>query len=649
MYLLPKPKKVEQKQGVYEISWDSVIVIDEKMQEDGTVCASILQDGIRRSSGMECAVIKGKKCDNSMFLTVSLELAPQEYRISVCRDGIVISGGDGAAVLYGVQTLCQVTAQCGGLVECMEIEDAPDIRCRGYFLDETRGRVLKLSYLKKVVDRLSRYKINQFQLYVEHTYLFRNLTEMWRDETPLTAEDILELDEYCRKRYIELVPALASFGHLYTLLSTRSYGELCGRSRSWEEPFSFEGRMCHHTINPTDDRALPLVKDMIAEYGALFSSKKFNICADETFDLGCEKSKETAERIGSGKMYIHYVKELCEFLVERGKQPMFFGDIIGREPELISLLPKETLCLTWGYEPDQAEDECRAMAQAGAVQYVCPGVGGWNQWINRLEDAYSNIVKMCGYGRKYHAEGILNTDWGDFGHVNHPEFSVPAMIYGAAFSWNRSETGFEEMNRQISLLEYGDATGQAAGIMALMSKQSLFGWWGTDIYYEKYALGREKESDRFLLQEMLENAAANAGRAGKELQELVRKMKRIAGTMDARAKELTALVDLAGEAIQVWNEVGAMMQRREMRQGKQKEMHKEMQKEKRESMQEIWKQEEAFHLAQRLERWFMAYKKQWRTIGREGDLSHIAEIVFWYADCLRGRQSGSKELFKNNF
>lgn len=136
MYLLPKPKKTEPKQGVYEITWNSVIVIDEKMQENGAVYASILQEGIQNSTGMECAVLKGKKCGNSIFLTVMPELSPQEYRIQMNGDGIVISGGDGAAVLYGVQTLCQMIAQCGGLLECVEIEDAPDIRYRGYYLQQ---------------------------------------------------------------------------------------------------------------------------------------------------------------------------------------------------------------------------------------------------------------------------------------------------------------------------------------------------------------------------------------------------------------------------------------------------------------------------------------------------------------------------------
>ena len=68
-----------------------------------------------------------------------------------------------------------------------------------------------------------------------------------------------------------------------------------------------------------------MVKSMLAEYGALFTSNKFNICADETFDLGKEKSKETAERDGVHEMYIRFVNELCTFLTAQGKQPQFLA------------------------------------------------------------------------------------------------------------------------------------------------------------------------------------------------------------------------------------------------------------------------------------------------------------------------------------
>ncbi|WP_455717358.1 hypothetical protein [Anaerosporobacter sp.] len=70
-------------------------------------------------------------------------------------------------------------------------------------------------------------------------------------------------------------------------------------------------------------------------------------------------------------------------------------------------------------------------------QILCPGVIGWNQLVNANADAYENIKRICTYAYQYDAIGVLNTDWGDYGHVNHPEFSMIGMIYGAAFSWNK--------------------------------------------------------------------------------------------------------------------------------------------------------------------------------------------------------------------
>ena len=92
---------------------------------------------------------------------------------------------------------------------------------------------------------------------------------MWRDETPLTAEEIRELDAYCAKLHIELVPSIATFGHLYMLLSTKSYGDLCEFPDSWKEPFSFWDRMQHHTVDVSGGRAIELIKAMIEEYMAL--------------------------------------------------------------------------------------------------------------------------------------------------------------------------------------------------------------------------------------------------------------------------------------------------------------------------------------------------------------------------------------------
>lgn len=618
MYLLPKPGHIEKKPGSYEFSYQNRIVFSEAIRKHGSVYASILRDGIQKGSGITLSYTCGRASAGDVRMDLSKELKEQQYRLKIREDGIFITAGDGAGVLYGVQTLCQIVGQCGGVLECMEITDAPDRRFRGYFLDESRGRVLTLPYLKKVVDRLSRYKINQFQLYVEHTYLFEGLSEMWRDETPLTAGDILELDAYCSERHIELIPALASFGHLYTLLSTKSFGELCELEDSWKAPFSFWDRMRHHTVNATDPKAIALIKHMLEEYMSLFSSNKCNICADETFDLGRGKSKNAADRDGVHRLYIEYVKELCVFLVERGKQPMFWGDIICGEPDLIQELPEQTICLTWGYAPNQRDDECRAMARAGARQYLCPGVCGWNQWINLMEDSYQNIRRMCGYARTYEAEGILNTDWGDCGHVSHPEYSLPGMIYGAAFSWNPEEIGFDEINRQISVLEYGDASESIAGLMAKLPEHFLFTWWNAVVYYETYALDREPV-DGILLPDSVKTAsAAEVSEKDGALCELRREIKRKASGLDGGHLGLIEALDITIEGIRIWNRIGILAHRRET--GR------------------TVTEEEASILAEDLESWFMSYKNLWRSVSREGDLHHVAEIVFWYADFLRGKR-----------
>ena len=65
-----------------------------------------------------------------------------------------------------------------------------------------------------MIDILAELKYNQFQLYTEHTFAYTNHEIVWKDYSPLTSQDILELDNYCKERYIELVPNQNSFGHM---------------------------------------------------------------------------------------------------------------------------------------------------------------------------------------------------------------------------------------------------------------------------------------------------------------------------------------------------------------------------------------------------------------------------------------------------
>lgn len=612
MKLLPQPKKIEEKEGSYTITYDKTIVLSADSTKQDFFYAKLLKETIITWAGSDLAVLRGEAKKGDIFLTKKKQSHPQGYHLRIDSEGITIEG-EGIGLLYGIQTLRQLITCYGAVLPAVEIEDRPDFSHRGFYHDITRGRIPTLKYLKKLADRMSYYKLNELQLYIEHTYLFRELPEVWREETPLTAEEILEFDAYCAERGIELVPSLASFGHLYQLLSTKTCAKFCELEDSETKPFSFLDRMQHHTMNVSDPDSLALSKALITEYMSLFQSNRFNLCADETFDLGKGKSKELAEKQGTKQMYLSYVKELCNYLVSKGKQPMFWGDIICGFPESLKELPKETICLNWGYAPDQREEETKRLAQAGAVQYVCPGVAGWNMFINKLFSSYQNIRRMCEYGRKYNAIGVLNTDWGDFGHINHPEFSVPGMIYGACFSWNQEEISYDELNERISKIEYQNTSGQLVSLLGQTEGKNCFKWEHMVIFAEKWRDGILKEQQQAAAEslELLESEQAN-----QSLKEIKAKLLSCVSHMDSSKREQVSAICLAIDGICLLNCIGSAV--KERLSGREK-------------------QPEDAALAGELERWFYHYKKLWRTVSKESDLGKISKIIFWYADFLRER------------
>ena len=606
MYLIPEVKYLnEDKTSSFLLNSKTSIIFDPSFLSYALKYGKLLKDCIRENVGLDLSINTGNYKTADIFISIDSSLGNEEYTISVNRENIFLKAKDNRGILYAIYTLCQIIEQEGGVLPLLEIKDSPDFQNRGYYLDQSRGRVLTLDFLKKMASTLSRYKINQLQLYIEHTYLFRDLSEMWRDETPLTAEDIMELDRYCKELNIELVPSLSSFGHLFTLLNTKSFNKYCEKERD-TSPFSFYERMNHHTVNVTEPSVLPFIKSLIEEYMKLFSSNKFNFCADETFDLGKGKSKAKAEEVGVHRIYIDYVKELANFIVAKGKVPMFWGDIIVGEPELVKELPEDIVCLNWGYAPEQNEEPSRKMAETGVKQYLCPGVCGWNQWINLIENSYKNITRMCNFAHKYNAIGILNTDWGDFGHINHVQYSLPSIIYGANFSWSNKEISFKEINKRLSKLEYKDSSESLVDLMDEINKNTIFDWCQTVFYYENKKFGKNS----FQIPPFRELKEEN-----NVLNNLEKNLLTIAISLDTSKRYIIQYLDNTIQGIRLWNCVGDIVKRKE----ESKSITKD----------------EAWSLSSEIEQWFMEYKELWRTSSKEGDLKHVGDIVFWYCNMLR--------------
>lgn len=476
--LIPRPKSADFSGETFLLPYAGRIVEYEECGDSTNVYARQLADDIEQATGIAWDIAKGRSWRAIITLRINAAIAAQGYHLRIASDGIIVEGGDEEGLRNGVQTLRQVIRQFAPVMPVGDIEDLPDYTTRSYYLDVTRGRVPTMQWLKEWADRLCLYKYNQLQLYIEHTFMFDGMSETWRGTSPLTPTHIMEFDEYCAARGIELVPSMSTFGHHYMALRTKELRGLSEFPQDADRRYSFVERMEHHTLNVTDDEAFAFSTRLIEQYLELFRTKKFNICADETFDLGKGASKALADEIGVGTMYAQYVTRLCEYLSERGREPMMWGDIAVQMPQILPRLPKNVTLLNWQYDAAVTEEKVRLVAQSGARQIVCPAVQCWNSLLPRLDDAWHNISRMALYGAQYGAVGILITDWGDYGHVNDPHMAVPGMIYGAQCSWNAasSDDDADAMNAAVSTLEYGDASGMMLSALAKTTREVSFGW-----------------------------------------------------------------------------------------------------------------------------------------------------------------------------
>ena len=607
LMLLPQPKRMKYNEGELLLCRETRIqpvgdaLVDVSLQT--RFDAELLQAEIKKGTGLLLEVTGHNGTEVPMIrYDYDTSYMGEQYAIRISEKEAVLTAGSKAGFLYATQTLRQIVRQCGAVLPVLEIVDEPSIPVRGFYHDVTRGRVPTLESLKRFADLCAFYKINQLQLYVEHSYLFREFGGLFADRDPLTETDIRELDAYCAERGIELVPSLSSFGHLYELLRTKQYSHLCELEVDPEEPFSLYDRLAHHTLNVSDPESEELVRKLITEYAALFTSDQFNICSDETFDLGKGKNRARAEKEGGTTLlYMEFLLKLCGIVKECGKTPMFWGDILQEFPEKSSLLPEGTICLYWNYEPHATDDKLKGLTESGIRNlYVCPGVHGWNHLINRYDHAYENISAICGFAENYHAKGVLVTDWGDYGHVNHPDFSVPGLIYGAAFSWQGSILSKEETDRRISAIEYGDPDG---AVMTCINALSM----GEDVTWGQLVCKKENRIwDQFVPAKDPERAA--------RLDASVQEGYRLLSKLPEGQRERFAAYLLAAQGQALFNRVWHMVEEQEMISGTQENITHDA------------------NLAERLRMWYRDYQRLWRSVSRESELARIGEVVCWYAD-----------------
>ncbi|MDX2250317.1 MAG: beta-N-acetylhexosaminidase [Bacteroidia bacterium] len=381
------------------------------------------------------------------------------YSLVITSKQIFIAANTPAGVFYGLQSLRQLTkAYLPGHIPCMKIIDWPTFSFRGIMDDISRGPLPKTDFMKAQIRRFASLKINYMTFYIEHVIK----TQKYGDFSPkegITTDEWKELSDYALKYHIRLIGSFQSLGHFSNILAFPQYAHLGATAQM---------------LKPGDPEVLHFLTDIYSEMYPAFSSDIFAINCDEAWDLGRGSQKRLADSIGIAGIYASHVNPLIRHVQQNGHRALMWGDIALSHPEVLDLIPKETIIGTWDYSANVSFSAfIDPFKEKGFSFIVCPGVLNSHRIMPDFNQTLVNIRNFANEGREKGAMGVLNTIWDDGGShfFNRDWYGVS---FGADQSWNPNQEEIMEYDRRFSLSAYGDAEARQPQFLHSMNGLAAF-------------------------------------------------------------------------------------------------------------------------------------------------------------------------------
>jgi hexosaminidase len=229
--LIPLPQQVVWQKGSFSLKNCQYIFIQQpSLQKE----AKYLKQYIFSKTGRDVVIVK--KLRSGTGITLGLAQIPakfnasEAYRLTVNSRGVMLKANTADGIFKGLQTIAQLNFKND--IKSCAITDFPAFKWRGYMIDVGRN-FQSVALLKKQIDVMSKYKMNIFHFHLTEDIAWRlqikkypQLTEaanMVRNKGNFyTVEELKDLIQYCKDRYITLVPEIDMPGH--SAAFTRAFG-----------------------------------------------------------------------------------------------------------------------------------------------------------------------------------------------------------------------------------------------------------------------------------------------------------------------------------------------------------------------------------------------------------------------------------------
>jgi hexosaminidase len=381
--IIPIPVSVQSQKGSFTVSGTTRIAVPSK-QPEALKIATYLSDKVKPATGSTLKIVEAR-ADAEIQLTLLTKVDPrigqEGYTLDVGENKIELKANTPAGLFFAVQSLLQLmppeienkkTASSRiWQIGAVNIIDYPRFPWRGIMLDVSRHFFSK-EYVKEYIDQLSRYKFNRLHLHLTDDNGWRveikslpKLTEVgaWRvprtgtfgtNDAPKSGEartdggfytqnDIKELVQYAKERYIEILPEIDVPGH--SMAAIAAYPELCvtkdttievnpgSKFSNWFGNGKFE-MLIDNTLNPSDEKVYQFLDKIFTEIAALFPYEYIHMGGDECYKGYWEKDATVQafmkkNNLKNGEeLQSYFTKRVGQILTSKKKKMIGWDEIL---------------------------------------------------------------------------------------------------------------------------------------------------------------------------------------------------------------------------------------------------------------------------------------------------------------------------------
>lgn len=381
--IIPEPVSLQQKEGVYKLS-NKILISANTVAEPVLKIAEQLKSKLM-VTGLPVSISKdyNDKADIRFLLEANKQLGTEGYSLSVnTTGGITIHANEPAGLFYGVQSLMQLlppaieskttVKNIEWILPAVEITDYPRFGWRGLMFDVSRHFFTK-EQVKQYIDVMVKYKYNLLHLTLSNDEGWRieiktlpKLTSIgaWNvkrtgtfgdfipptDNEPrdyggfYTHDDIRELVQYAKDRFVNILPEIDVPGH--SLAAIASYPELsCTpgaekyKVRSGEKIMEWPANghfyaLIDNTLCPANEKVYTFLDKVFTEVAQLFPFEYIHIGGDECAKNFWEKNPQILammkkENLKTLEEVQSYFEKRVEKIVEsKGKKVIGWDEIL---------------------------------------------------------------------------------------------------------------------------------------------------------------------------------------------------------------------------------------------------------------------------------------------------------------------------------